>query len=428
VFYRAGNGVIDNLFGFADSLRTDLYRSWALSPVMPWKDSIAPNPAQNLRIERIAGSGPAKLRWDAPSAASDGDTAYKYVVYRFDHGSVLPSELDDPAGIVAVEPGASSIPASVPSTPAYYVVTSLDRGTNESSMSNVLSVASPSAPVLAGPANGATDLVDTAAIRWNAPLTASWYQVQVATDSAFLSGMILSANVWDTVTVVRSLAGQTPYYWRAKAVNPGGYGPYSQTWSFASALPAIATLVKPANTAVNEPTNTTLVWNVTKGATSYRVQLARVADFSTMVTDTTGIADTSLAVTGLTNNKLHFWRVMARNALGSSPWSSTFKFATVPLSSIADQGGLPLGYELRQNYPNPFNPQTTIPFTIGRTGEVSLRVYDLLGREVAILINGEMFAGSYQVVFDGSNLPSGVYFYRLIAEGKVETKRMLLLK
>jgi hypothetical protein len=85
-------------------------------------------------------------------------------------------------------------------------------------------------------------------------------------------------------------------------------------------------------------------------------------------------------------------------------------------------------YSLSQNYPNPFNPSTTINFSLPKTGFVSLKIYDIAGKEVANLVNGELATGSYQYVFDGSKLSSGVYFYSISAGSFAETKRMILVK
>jgi hypothetical protein len=83
---------------------------------------------------------------------------------------------------------------------------------------------------------------------------------------------------------------------------------------------------------------------------------------------------------------------------------------------------------LAQNYPNPFNPSTTIKFELLKTAGVKLSVFDILGREVSVLVNERKDAGVHEVKFDGSNLASGVYFYRLQAGDFVQTKRLLLLK
>ena len=83
---------------------------------------------------------------------------------------------------------------------------------------------------------------------------------------------------------------------------------------------------------------------------------------------------------------------------------------------------------LYQNYPNPFNPVTNLEFGISDLGFVSLKVYDALGQEVRTLANEIRSPGNYNVEFDGSDLPSGIYFYKLEAGDFVETKRMILLK
>jgi parallel beta-helix repeat protein len=81
-----------------------------------------------------------------------------------------------------------------------------------------------------------------------------------------------------------------------------------------------------------------------------------------------------------------------------------------------------------QNYPNPFNPSTSIVYRITQPGKVSLKVYDVLGREVVVLVNGEQGSGTYTQRFDASHLSSGIYFYRLIAPGVNQTRKMLIAK
>jgi hypothetical protein len=88
----------------------------------------------------------------------------------------------------------------------------------------------------------------------------------------------------------------------------------------------------------------------------------------------------------------------------------------------------PTSYRLEQNYPNPFNPTTTIRFSLGQRGRVSLKIFDILGREVATLLNGELDAGLHQATFDASKLASGIYLYRVRAGEFMETKKLLLLK
>jgi hypothetical protein len=88
----------------------------------------------------------------------------------------------------------------------------------------------------------------------------------------------------------------------------------------------------------------------------------------------------------------------------------------------------PMEFSLEQNYPNPFNPTTTLSFAISHSSFVILKIYDVLGNEVATLVNEEKYAGSYDVRFNASNLSSGIYFYKLQAGKFMQTKKMVLLR
>jgi plastocyanin len=89
---------------------------------------------------------------------------------------------------------------------------------------------------------------------------------------------------------------------------------------------------------------------------------------------------------------------------------------------------LPASFQLLQNYPNPSNPSTTIKYELPKASQVSLTVYDILGRVVSVLVNEKKEAGVYEVKFDASGLSSGVYFYRLIAGSNVQTRKLMLLR
>lgn len=112
-------------------------------------------------------------------------------------------------------------------------------------------------------------------------------------------------------------------------------------------------------------------------------------------------------------------------------WGPNHVFrGTILPTSVSDKysSDQPTEFILQQNYPNPFNPTTAIGFQLSAFSKVKLNVYDLLGREVATLVNEEKSPGYYEVKFDGTNLPSGVYFYKLSAERKSIAKKMLLIK
>lgn len=117
-----------------------------------------------------------------------------------------------------------------------------------------------------------------------------------------------------------------------------------------------------------------------------------------------------------------------REFLIGAPYSrKAYLYSPYPMS-INDEGGLLTDYFLFQNYPNPFNPVTKIKFSIPKSDIVKIRVYDVLGKEIQTLLNEYKTTGSYEVEFDARNLPSGVYFYRMMSGSNSETKKMLLLR
>jgi hypothetical protein len=119
---------------------------------------------------------------------------------------------------------------------------------------------------------------------------------------------------------------------------------------------------------------------------------------------------------------------------GDSSWQFASTWGTAYLGSLIVTAvgetptPIPDRFDLAQNYPNPFNPSTRIRYTLKNTGNVRLSVYDLLGREVAVLVIGVRTAGSHEVTFSGAGLGSGIYFYRLQSADQVITKKMALVK
>ena len=102
--------------------------------------------------------------------------------------------------------------------------------------------------------------------------------------------------------------------------------------------------------------------------------------------------------------------------------------ATVNPVSVEDENTLVIDYYLAQNYPNPFNPSTKINFGLEKAGEVEITVYNILGNKVATLVSVFKSAGNHSVSFDASNLSSGIYFYKIVTNGFVQTRKMILEK
>ncbi|MEP0860283.1 MAG: T9SS type A sorting domain-containing protein [Ignavibacterium sp.] len=154
----------------------------------------------------------------------------------------------------------------------------------------------------------------------------------------------------------------------------------------------------------------------------------------------TDYGDTWEAInSGLPTQDVRCVAVDADDYLYAGPWGySLYKTTTSTVTSAEDIRFTPANFYLEQNYPNPFNPTTKIKYTVPQdekreTRNVTLKVYDILGNEIATLVNDYKPAGSYEVEFsghsdEGQNLTSGVYFYRLQAGSFIETKKMVLLK
>jgi hypothetical protein len=109
-------------------------------------------------------------------------------------------------------------------------------------------------------------------------------------------------------------------------------------------------------------------------------------------------------------------------------YNLTLVYKAVLTGVATESSNLPLRHSLSQNYPNPFNPSTTIRYELPKASQVSLAVYDILGRRVSVLVNDKRDAGVHEVKFDGTRLTSGVYFYRLQAGSFVETKKLVLTR
>jgi hypothetical protein len=202
---------------------------------------------------------------------------------------------------------------------------------------------------------------------------------------------------------------------------------YSSAWSFRTGWPLPVTLISPPSGLRNVSRTPTFVWQKQTG-TSFHIRVTAVVS-GALVVDVIQPDTTLLCPTILNPATNYSWIVAASNAYGTGDYSAEARFQTGQDVTVVDRNGaIPTEFGLSQNYPNPFNPTSSIQFAIAQAGPVSLRVYDVLGREVALLVDNVLQPGYYTARFEGHNLASGVYFYRLIASGFVEMKKMQLVK
>jgi hypothetical protein len=313
-------------------------------------------------------------------------------------------------------------------------------------------IGSPTQVNLFSPANNAVNQPVDITFKWYKAIdqimksnkAVSNYWVEYSTDSSFLSGVVKDSTLTDSLKSITGLSLGNKYYWRVKAKNVAGWGNFSSIWNFTTVppTPAAPVLVSPLNNSINLQLNVLLDWSIVSYAASYRIQIAADSLFTSMVFDTSSVNRDSLRIRPglLTLNTKYFWRVNAANVSGTGQWSSVWNFRTSSVGINITGNVIPDEFKLYTNYPNPFNPTTKIRFDVGklpsskggvpegRGGFVTLSVFDIMGREVATLVNEQLAPGTYETTFDGSNLSSGTYFYKLTSGDFSATKRLTLLK
>lgn len=439
--YFSSQSVTGNYAGCADSLVHNYYLYPAVTPKMEWipGSTTKPNAPANLRAEKNSATGRYDFKWDAPAKASDGDTAFSYIVYRF--ASQPTAEMLNDATKILATYGATTLPATVAKYSAtsgdYYVVTALDRYSNESVMSNVLHLSMPDevpqAPVLVSPLENTPNIGTAGTFRWQADPLAESYVFQIANDSLF-NDIVVSAPEHKPVSFAfRSIIPGEKYYWRVKAVGQGGGSPYSRFIFFESSVPEKTVLVSPAHATTNVAVVPTFSWQKDPKAKEYQFQISTSSSMASAFVLDTVLTDTTFKLTRvLALNKKHYWRVRARNTLGTGEWSSTFGFQTTAVNDVKEdkKDQIVREYSLKQNFPNPFNPSTVIRYSLAKEGNVRLSVFDVLGKEVAVLVDRNQNAGSYSVDFNSNqhNIPSGIYFYTLRTGSFVSTRKMIIIK
>lgn len=196
-------------------------------------------------------------------------------------------------------------------------------------------------------------------------------------------------------------------------------------------LPVVPAPILPPNYSENQLQDATLLWDSNAYATTFRVQVNTDSLFvSTVFFYDTVVANTPLHISPnfLELGQKYYWRVNATNSLGTSAWSAVFSFRvrTTGINQISSE--IPSSYKLLNNYPNPFNPVTKIRFAAPKTGNVILNIYDITGRKISELLNRTVKAGTYEMLFDASDFPSGIYLVQMISEGYSAVNKIVLVK
>ena len=295
---------------------------------------------------------------------------------------------------------------------------------------NILSL--PYTPVQISPANGSQGLELSQILKWNKVSNSVRYNFVIASDSLFTNIVYKDSLLTDTTKSVY-LSTLTKYFWKVCAINQVGSGLYSETWSLKTkGMPCIPNRITPVNNSNNLSKPVVFKWNkafeLTDNGAIDKYLLEITKDTVTMANYFLRVpTDTVWTEDSISSFSTYYWRISAKGNIGWGQRSSWWKFTTTTDISKINES-VPDRYDLFNNYPNPFNPETKIKFDLPQNSLVTLKIYDISGREVEELINNKLDAGSYMVSFKADKFSSGVYFYRLIAGNFISTKKMILLK
>lgn len=269
------------------------------------------------------------------------------------------------------------------------------------------------------------------------PVTFKWapkgivnsHHLQVATDAAFTNVVVNDSTLTESVYTLAMVAENTTYYWRVRINNDAGSSGWSETAVFQTTAPFVSVTVPNVGEEWQRGLSYFIEWddNITE---DIQIELFN-ADTLFGIIDTTASSgsysweiDPYLAVGS-------FYKIGIRSTTDSSVFDlSDNSFAVIDTTDAAvdDVIGRSVSYQLYQNYPNPFNPATTIAFDLPEAGHVALKIYDVLGQEIAILADTFQRAGRHQYTFNAADIPSGLYFYKIESNNFCQVKKMLLMK
>ncbi len=302
-------------------------------------------------------------------------------------------------------------------------------------------------PILSLPIGGMSIYSTSTTLYWyfsGSTLGIQGYEVTFSKSDVFESSVTTTAGPSGLTDQFLAISGLTPgatYYWKVRAWYGGStYSSYSTTESFVvntGSAPTIQPIVGGPNNVVVQTDSPTLSWVVPTKApmnATYEIELAEKEDFSEVVT-IENVKANHYMLKELESGKTYFWRVRSKgNEAEYSYYSGIGKFRISDnVTNIEEESMIPEEYSLEQNYPNPFNPNTTITVALPEAGNISLTIYNILGKEIVTIYSGNLKEGIHKFTWNGQNsnnrkVSTGAYIYQLKAGGKVFTKKLVLLK
>jgi hypothetical protein len=286
----------------------------------------------------------------------------------------------------------------------------------------------PASPVLVEPPNITNCVTVVVTLNWTDAQGAEYYDIQISTESDFSTTIpwVVPQSYISELTIPQgALSTNTVYYWRVRSINYSGASDFSTAFCF-----------KTLGTSVEEIGNLSgevdaLVINSSLPTNQGEILKNRLNSAQQQIE----LNHNFYAAFQLTLFKVRVYILDYSNMLSHSDAQALIQHADVIISELnlgfavlPPETNVPEEFKLNQNYPNPFNPATTIEYTIPKSSNVSLKIYDISGREVASLVDKYQDAGTFIVNWNASNFSSGIYIYRLTAGNYTDTKKMILNK
>lgn len=283
-------------------------------------------------------------------------------------------------------------------------------------------------PLLLKPLNNATDLKENIHCYWRSVPLAELYKICIAEDNKKAKIVLFCDSLKDTVKEIKGLKQGSRYYWKVMAMGAGGSSEYSDVWNFTVILFPPEGL----KLQVLSKNRIRFSWKaVPNESAKYIIERRQFKDKEFIVLDTTKAGVTVYTDSAIKSSAEYFYRLKAFTPYAVSEYSEQVKTLVTEIASV---GSVPLSYNLLQNYPNPFNPATAVQYELPEESNVSLSVYDILGKLVGRLISSVQPAGRNSVLFDAQDLPSGLYIYVINArsvsssKGFTQARKMILLR
>ncbi len=288
--------------------------------------------------------------------------------------------------------------------------------------------AAPATPVLESPANNSEFLPTTVTLKWKATLNALSYNLEVSDNENFVNPIYDETGINQLSFEVTNLKNLTRYYWRVQAVGETGSSAWTNPWNFQTITKVPQSkpnLVSPKDGLEGIPTVVKLVWDPVLSATSYELQVATNSSFSTgtIVFSDDAVGAAFKYVTNLETGKTYYWRVRGKNMAGPGPWSDIWS-CTTTVVSVKDE--MELKYDITAT-PNPVAENAVLSFNLPNEEQVTVKVYNMIGRHVATLINGEVLQSGYNSVnWQPGNLEEGTYIFNITIGGNPFIKRIII--